>query len=309
VYLEAGLPSLQGVKSVSANPLTGNVLVHFDPHRDHADMARGIEEFTRQFRRTSGSVSPPTVAARRLQSAHLTDPVETGVTPWHCQDIEAVLQALHTSALAGLAEQDAAARLQQDGPNTLSATPPRSQFRIVVEQFTSLPVLLLGAAAGLSLVTGGLVVAVVILNVVGLNAVIGYVTERQSESTFEALRQVAPPSALVRRQERVQAVRAKDVVVGDILVLCPGSYVTADARLLARPRCWKCARRGPKMGRFYRCVKRRVWTSTLRTNRWPGEPCACWEWRIGNATSATPQAKRNSSGSVSWVWPIPCDPG
>lgn len=59
---------------------------------------------------------------------------------------------------------------------------------MLIEQFKSLPVALLGVAAGISIFTGGIIDAVVILGVVGLNAAIGYVTESQSERIINSLK-------------------------------------------------------------------------------------------------------------------------
>jgi Ca2+-transporting ATPase len=101
-----------------------------------------------------------------------------------------------------------------------------------VDQFKSLPVALLGAAAGISILTGGLGDAVVILAVVLINAGIGFTTENQSEKTILSLKNLVKPSALVIREQRLQEIKAEDVVVGDILVLRNGSYICADARLL-----------------------------------------------------------------------------
>jgi Ca2+-transporting ATPase len=103
-------------------------------------------------------------------------------------------------------------------------------------QFASLPVALLGAAAGISLFTGGLADALVIAGVVVLNATIGYVTESQTEQTIHSLKHLVRPSALVQREGRVETVRAEDIVPGDVLVLHPGSYIAADARLVETQR-------------------------------------------------------------------------
>ena len=92
--------------------------------------------------------------------------------------------------------------------------------------------LLLAAAAGISLLTGGLADAAVIMTVVGINAVIGYVTETRSEKTIRSLRSLVRPSALVMRGGETVQVGVEDVACGDLLVLRPGSYVAADARLV-----------------------------------------------------------------------------
>jgi len=58
----------------------------------------------------------------------------------------------------------------------------------------SLPVALLGAAAGVSLLTGGVADALVIAGVVAVNATIGYVTASQTEQTIHALTRLGRPS-------------------------------------------------------------------------------------------------------------------
>ena len=50
----------------------------------------------------------------------------------------------------------------------------------------SLPVYLLGAAAGVSVATGGLLDAVVIMGVVVANGIIGYFTENDAEKTIDS---------------------------------------------------------------------------------------------------------------------------
>jgi len=107
---------------------------------------------------------------------------------------------------------------------------------MLLEQFTSLPVALLGVAAGISLLTGGVADAVVIAGVVALNATIGYVTESQTEQTIHALTNLVRPSAQVLRDGGFCAVRGEEVVPGDMLILRPGSYVAADARVCAAER-------------------------------------------------------------------------
>ena len=71
---------------------------------------------------------------------------------------------------------------------------------IFIDQFKSFPVALLGVAAGLSVITGGVVDAVVILAVVGINAAIGFVTESDSERTINSLKKLIRPYAQVRRE-------------------------------------------------------------------------------------------------------------
>ena len=135
----------------------------------------------------------------------------------------------HTAPEAGLTDRQAAKNREAYGPNLLPESEPRSGWEIFSDQFKSLPVALLGAAAGLSVVTGGLVDAVLIMGVVVINAAIGYKTESESEKVIQSLHTLVRPVALARRQGGLKEISGEDVVPGDLVVLRPGSYVPADA--------------------------------------------------------------------------------
>ena len=57
--------------------------------------------------------------------------------------------------------------------------------------------------------------------------------ERRAERAVAALRQLAEPSAAVRRAGRVREVPREEVVPGDVVLLQAGRRVAADARLIA----------------------------------------------------------------------------
>jgi Ca2+-transporting ATPase len=168
---------------------------------------------------------------------HPPAPAEEQRSPaWHLMDAEGVVQACQSSKSTGLSTVAAAQNLQTYGPNLLPEAEARSGWSMFVDQFNSLPVGLLAAAAGVSLFTGGLADALVILGVVAINATIGYVTESQSERTINSLQSLVRPSALAIRDGMPKELRAEEVVIGDILVLKPGSYIAADGRLLEAQR-------------------------------------------------------------------------
>src|SRR5208283_952450 len=74
--------------------------------------------------------------------------------------------------------------------------------------------------------------AVVIAGVVLINAAIGYTTENQTEKTIHSLKSFVRPIATVIRDGMPIEVSAGDLVPGDLIILRPGSYVPADARLV-----------------------------------------------------------------------------
>ena len=132
----------------------------------------------------------------------------------------------------GLPVEAAGENLKKFGPNILPESVPRSGFSIFINQFKSIPVALLGVAAVISVSTGGLADALVIMAVVGVNALIGYASESGTEKTIHSLKTLVRPSAVVVRDAKVREISSGDVVPGDLIILRPGTYVTADARLI-----------------------------------------------------------------------------
>jgi Ca2+-transporting ATPase len=149
----------------------------------------------------------------------------------HAGALDAVLTRLRAGR-DGLRAADAQARLQRDGPNEIRDVTARSNREILAAQFKSVPVALLAGSGALALATRAFGDAAAIGTVLAANGAIGYVTERRAEKTVSALRRLAPRSAIVVRDGRQTTVPAREVVVGDVLVLNPGWQVPADARVI-----------------------------------------------------------------------------
>jgi Ca2+-transporting ATPase len=157
----------------------------------------------------------------------------TPTTSWHTITAAEVIERLSTSADKGLASVEAERRRLAHGGNVLATRRPKSRIAIVRDHLSSLPVLLLGGAAALSLLAGAMVDAVVILAVVAANAAVGYATESRVDRILTALQNATIPQALVRRDGADTVVAASSLTPGDIVVLRAGYDVPADARLIA----------------------------------------------------------------------------
>ncbi|SFH39862.1 Ca2+-transporting ATPase [Nitrosospira sp. Nsp14] len=235
--VESALAREAGIRQVSANVLTGRVLVLYDP-------ARTVDEIKGRVEELLANPSPPPSEQRPSSNLYPLRPVQPmvsmdgsaasaqGPTQWHTLSRTAVLKALETTKEGGLSPAFAEKKLRRFGPNSLPETPPRSGLSIFLGQFKSLPVVLLGASAVLSAATGGLADAVVILGVVIINAGTGYVTEAQAERTIKALGHIGQQHAAVIRDGQLVQVEAEALVPGDIMVLVPGTRVGADGRVL-----------------------------------------------------------------------------
>lgn len=143
-----------------------------------------------------------------------------------------LLQSLRVQAETGLTHAEAAARQVRFGPNVLRSTERRRAPAILLDQLKSLVVLLLFAAAVLSLMLGETLESAAILTVIVLNTLIGFVTEWKAVRSMEALRELGQVDTVVRRESRLTKITADGLVPGDILLLEAGDVVTADARLL-----------------------------------------------------------------------------
>jgi Ca2+-transporting ATPase len=230
-HLEHRLNGLSGIGHASGSILTGNLLILFNSDQTPDKLITIIKKIVAEYANQSLSDDIALPAVNPTVKANIPADRRQANHSWHVMDSGSVLAFLDTGSL-GLPSESARERLTQYGPNLLPESLPRSRVSIFIDQFKSLPVALLAAAAGLSVITGGIADAVVIIGVVGINATIGYVTESQTEATIHSLKKLVNPSATVIRDGFPKEIPAEEVVIGDLLVLRPGSYIAADARLL-----------------------------------------------------------------------------
>ncbi|MTB87049.1 cation-translocating P-type ATPase [Aeromicrobium senzhongii] len=157
-----------------------------------------------------------------------------------CVDAATVAERLQVDPATGLADAEAARRLEENGPNELRGKPAVPTWRKILAQFQDPLIYLLLAAVVISLVSWAIegaeglpVDAVVIAIVVILNAVLGYTQEARAEDAVAALGSMTAATSTVLRGGELKTVPSADLVVGDVLVLNEGDAVGADARLLS----------------------------------------------------------------------------
>ncbi|MBM4287172.1 MAG: cation-transporting P-type ATPase [Deltaproteobacteria bacterium] len=251
-----------GIRSFSANTLTGNALVYYYTTNTPETIALLLEKVVREYQVATGKLPPesktggiPDKAPQQTGSPADQDKAapwsvslqnfpqlfgapwqDRPSKPWHTMSADTVLATWSTSPESGLSPTAVQENRSHYGPNALPETEPRSQWGMFLEQFNSLPVALLGAAAGLSLISGGILDAALIMGVVVANAVIAYKTESDAENTIQSLKNLVRPTAQVIRAGRLEDIAVEEVVPGDILALKPGTYVAADSRLIQADR-------------------------------------------------------------------------
>ena len=258
---------MPGVRRVDASILTGRVLIIFSSTIDVVDIATQIETFLGVKRQPglqpAPSRTPPRyrfagvldsfsmllrelpsllkpapafVSTARLHTDDFQEVPQQAIRSWHLLGLQEVIDRLGAAPKRGLAPGDVESRLQQYGYNSLQASHGRSDLAIFLGQFNSPPVYLLGASAAIAVMTGGMLDAAVILGVVLINSAIGFITERQAEKTIAALTKSGVRSVNALRDGQEIEVLVENIVPGDILLLSPGTYVAADARILTSHR-------------------------------------------------------------------------
>lgn len=205
----------------------------------------------------SATTTTATTATTRAVLPYNASAVDAGSVP-----IEQLFSMLQSSP-SGLSDNNAAARFQQYGPNTLARPAQKSIWQLIGEQFEDrLVQILLGvavlsgvfsylelrqqvlqvaAAAAASLeaiddvsLLKAFVEPLVILAILILNAAVGVWQSQSASDSLEALQRLQPASAAVLRNGQWRTDQgAAGLVPGDVIEVRVGDKIPADARLLS----------------------------------------------------------------------------
>jgi Ca2+-transporting ATPase len=138
---------------------------------------------------------------------------------WFKQDTSEVLQRLKTDTDRGLSAEEAAQRLGSVGANELEEAEKRSTLRLFLEQFSNPLLIILLVGAAVSLYAGHVVDAIAIAAIVIINALISFAQEFKAQKSMDALKEMAAPDAMVRRNGEWISIPARELVPGEVLRL------------------------------------------------------------------------------------------
>jgi Ca2+-transporting ATPase len=139
--------------------------------------------------------------------------------------------ALDLAGLPGISEAEAKTRLEAEGANELPAQKKRNLWTIGLEVAKEPMFLMLVAAGVLYLLMGEPGDALMLLGFVFVVMGITIVQERRTERALDALRDLSSPRALVIRDSIHRRIPGREVVRGDLVVLCEGDRIPADGVL------------------------------------------------------------------------------
>lgn len=143
------------------------------------------------------------------------------------------MPSFHPTTTQGLTKAQASSLLVKDGPNEIEQQVRRPKWRRVVDMLRQPMFALLVAASMLYIFLGDLTEGLTLAAFVLAVLVLSFYQEGQSEAAIEALRQLTQPLARVLREGQTLHIPAREVVVGDWLLLTEGDRVAADGCLLS----------------------------------------------------------------------------
>ncbi|SIR10396.1 cation-translocating P-type ATPase [Halanaerobium kushneri] len=142
-----------------------------------------------------------------------------------------ILDDLNTSK-KGLSQSEADKRLARDGKNVLQAKADKSLFKIFLEQFKDVLVILLLVAAVMSFAIGSYRDGTIMVIIAVINSVIGFRQEYKAEKIMDSLNKLVKSPSKVIRDDQIGEIAQEELVVGDIVSLEEGDKIPADLRII-----------------------------------------------------------------------------
>ncbi len=134
--------------------------------------------------------------------------------------------------IQGLTSDEAKRLLDEKGPNIVSTTKKKSPLKVLLSEYINVITAILAAAAVFALLIHEYVDAVLIALILLLNGVFSFIQEHHAEQALEKLNTLVDPQARVIRDGSEIQISAKEIVVGDTIVVAEGDRIAADGTLL-----------------------------------------------------------------------------
>lgn len=147
------------------------------------------------------------------------------------KEVHSLLAELHTSQ-KGLTGHEAEIRLRTYGLNKISKEHKRTPLRILLAQFKSYIIWVLGLAAAATYFVGHMIEFFVILIIIAFIVLLDFFMEYNASKSMEALMKLTPKTALVMRNGEKVRIPSTEITVGDIVHLHAGAFIPADGRII-----------------------------------------------------------------------------
>lgn len=144
---------------------------------------------------------------------------------------EEVLSKLNSKE-TGLTTGEVEISIEKYGYNQLNEEKKLSTMQVFISQFKDFLVIILIIASIISIISGNVESAVVILVVIIINAILGTVQHLKAEESISSLKNLSAPKSKVLRDGEKVEVLSKYLVPGDIVFVEAGDVVPADGRVI-----------------------------------------------------------------------------
>ena len=151
--------------------------------------------------------------------------------PYYQLSGEEVLREVNGSE-EPLTKEQVSENQKKYGPNELTEGKKKTTVQIFLEQYKDFLVIILIIAAIASGFMGDIESAAVIVIVITMNAILGTVQTVKAEQSLQSLKKLACPEAKVLRDGVTVQLPARELVVGDVILLEAGDMIPADGRLI-----------------------------------------------------------------------------
>jgi P-type Ca2+ transporter type 2C len=153
------------------------------------------------------------------------------LTEYYRASVQEVMKKLDVTH-HGLTNYEVRSRHKKYGYNELKEGKQKNILQVLLEQFQDFLVIILIVAAIISIFLGDVKSSIVILIVIVLNAILGTVQHVRAEKSLNSLKEMVAPVSKVKRDGEVVEIPSRDVIVGDILILEAGDFISADGRVI-----------------------------------------------------------------------------
>lgn len=130
----------------------------------------------------------------------------------------------------GISEEQAAIRIKKNGYNEIKLKNKNTLFHMIINQFKDMLVWMLIFSSIITIIIdkNDYMDALLIIIVVIFNATLGVVQEYKARTTIKKISSLSRHNAHVKRDGRIIEIPAREVVIGDLVILDAGNCVPAD---------------------------------------------------------------------------------
>jgi Ca2+-transporting ATPase len=217
---------IPGVKTVTADSLTGRALILFDENRLNPN------RLEQKLLAIESMLQNPNECVAATSEEPVTEGALAVKADWQTLQRDEILHRLQSDGHEGLSAAEVKKRQFFFGMNQMPEGETQLWYKTLSRQFFNFTTLTMISISALPIFLGRIRDTAGVLFILGVNAVIGTYQEQKAQRDIRALKRLSVDKARVLRAGKETEVLANELVPGDILLLEAGDRIPADAILL-----------------------------------------------------------------------------